>query len=55
VGIGVNAPSIAHEVNGKQHIVIATGSRATKSAGLPTRRKTKTVLKHMTMLFVFGL
>jgi len=55
VGTGINAPPIAYEVNGKQYIAIATGLTRNQVGRLANSPETKTMSKHTTMLFVFGL
>jgi alcohol dehydrogenase (cytochrome c) len=55
VGTGINAPPIAYEVNGKQYIAIATGLTRNQVGRLANSPETRTLSKHTTMLFVFGL
>ena len=55
VGTGINAPPIAYEVNGKQYIAIATGLTRNQVGRLANSPETRTLAKHTTMLFVFGL
>jgi alcohol dehydrogenase (cytochrome c) len=55
VGTGINAPPITYEVNGKQYIAIATGLTRNQVGRLANSPETKTMSKHTTMVFVFGL
>jgi alcohol dehydrogenase (cytochrome c) len=55
VGTGINAPPIAYEVNGKQYIAIATGLTRNQVGRLANSPETRSLAKHTTMLFVFGL
>jgi alcohol dehydrogenase (cytochrome c) len=54
VGVGINAPPMTFEVNGKQYVVILTGlSRPAKTALVNTPELRE--MRNQTMLFVFGL
>ena len=55
VGTGINAPPISYEVDGKQYIAIATGLTRNQVGRLANSPETRTLAKHATMLFVFGL
>jgi hypothetical protein len=55
VGTGINSPPIAYEVNGKQYIAIATGLTRNQVGRLANSPETRSLAKHATMLFVFGL
>src|SRR3954447_7157466 len=55
VGTGINSPPIAYEVNGKQYIAIATGLTRNQVGRLANSPETRSLSKHATMLFVFGL
>jgi alcohol dehydrogenase (cytochrome c) len=55
VGTGINAAPIAYEVNGRQYIAIATGLTRNQVGRLANSPETRSLAKHTTMLFVFGL
>ena len=55
VGTGINAPPITYEVNGKQYIAIATGLTRNQVGRIAKSPETRTLSKHTTMIFVFGL
>ena len=55
VGTGFNAAPMSYSVNGKQYIAIATGLTRNQVGRLANSPETRSLAKHTTMLFVFGL
>ena len=55
VGTGINAPPITYEVDGKQYIAISTGLTRNQVGRIANSPELRTMSKHNTVLFVFGL
>ncbi|MEA2904228.1 MAG: hypothetical protein QOI12_1615 [Alphaproteobacteria bacterium] len=55
VGTGINAAPITYEVDGRQYIAIATGLTRNQVGRIANTPELRTMSKHTTMLFVFGL
>ncbi|MEA2937969.1 MAG: hypothetical protein QOC56_1473 [Alphaproteobacteria bacterium] len=55
VGTGINAAPITYEVEGRQYIAIATGLTRNQVGRIANTPELRTMSKHTTMLFVFGL
>ena len=55
VGVGINAPPMTYEVDGKQYIAIATGLTGNQMGRLGRTPELRDMAKNTTMIFVFAL
>ena len=55
VGVGIDAPPMTYEVDGKQYIAIATGLIGNRMGRIGRTPELRDLAKNTTMIFVFAL